>query len=239
MWEINVADLTIDSPEFPIAKEAILGRYQRLRAQHLPAGDQTFKRNAPAQERTAGSYTVVVVKHADIAMRAFGGGHYPPAFALARPALEGLIKQFLIGEYKDEDDGWQRIVRSQGRISPRKLQELAQRFPELAHIVPVWKTLSPILNDFVHGGVGQLTSNPIDAVSEPRYPGAWFWSTALVYTVCMLATSGWFWVHLGEQGRAKALTDAVAGEDWGSLTTTRNGQNVRIFAATPSPAAAS
>lgn len=129
MWEINVADLTVDSPEFPIAREAILGRYQRLRAQHLPAGDQTFKRNATARERTASSYTVVVVEHADIAMKAFDSRHYPSAFALARPALEGLIKQFLIGEYKDEDDGWQRIVRSQERISPRKLQELAQRFP--------------------------------------------------------------------------------------------------------------
>ena len=239
MWEINVADLTTDSREFPIAREAILGRYTRLRTQHLPAGDQRRKRAVSARERAAGSYTVVIVKHADIAMRAFGGGHYPPAFALARPALEGLIKQFLIGEYKDEDDGWQRIVRSQEGVNLRKLQELAQRFPELAHIVPVWKALARTLNDFVHGGVGQLTSNPIDAVREPRYPGAWFWSTALVYTVCMLATSGWFWVHIGEQGRAKALVDAVAGENWESLTATRNGQNVRIFAATPSPGAAS
>ncbi len=138
---------------------------------------------------------MVIVEQADVAMRAFRGGHYPSGFALGRPALEGLIKQFLIGEYADDDDGWQRIVRSQERITPRKLQELAERFPELADIVPVWKTLAPILNDFVHGGVGQLTSNPINAVSEPRYPGAWFWSTALVYTVCMLATSGWFWVH--------------------------------------------
>ena len=237
MWEINVADLSTDSQEFPIAREAILGRYERLRAQHLPAGEQTFKRDASARERTASSYTVVTVEHADIAMRAFGGGHYPPGFALARPALEGLIKQFLIGEYADEDDGWQRIVRSQDRITVSKLQELTERFPELAHIVPLWKTLAPILNDFVHGGVGQLTSNPIDAVSKPRYPGAWFWSTALVYTVCMLATSGWFWVHIGEQERAKALVDAVAGEDWASITTMRNGQIVRIFAAPPSSAA--
>ncbi len=190
-----------------------------------------------ARERTASSYTVVIVEHADIAMRAFGGGHYPPGFALGRPALEGLIKQFLIGEYGDEDDGWQRIVRSQERITPRRLQELAEHFPVLAQVVPLWKTLAPILNDFVHGGVGQLTSNPIDAVSEPRYPGAWFWSVALVYTVCMLATSGWFWVHLGEQGRAKALTDAVYGEDWESITVMHNGQNVRIFAAPPSGSA--
>ena len=237
MWEINVADLRTDSQDFPIARKAILDRYRRLRARHLPAGDQTFKRDASARERTASSYTVVIVEHADIAMRAFAGGHYPPGFALARPALEGLIKQFLIGEYPDEDDGWQRIVRSQEGITPRKLQELAMRFPELAHIVPLWKTLARILNDFVHGGVGQLTSNPINAVSEPRYPGAWFWSTALVYTVCMLATSGWFWVHIGELGRAKALVDAVAGEDWESLTAMRNGQIVRIFAAPPSPAA--
>jgi len=57
MWEINVAELSTDSLEFPIAKEAILKRYWRLRAQHLPAGKQTFKRDASARERTASSYT--------------------------------------------------------------------------------------------------------------------------------------------------------------------------------------
>ena len=237
MGEINVANLSTDDRDFPIAREASLNRYWRLRAQHLPAGRQTFKRNASARERTASSYTVVIVEHADIAMMAFGGGHYPPGFALARPALEGLIKQLLVGEYEDDDDGWQRIVRSQERITPRRLQELAERFPELVHVVPVWRTLGRILNDFVHGGVGQLTSNPIDAVSKPRYPGAWFWSVALVFTVCMLATSGWFWVHIGEQERAKGLTDAIAGEDWESLTTMHNGQSVRIFAAPPSRSA--
>ena len=236
MWEINVAELRTDSQDFPIARKAILDRYRRLRVRHLPAGAQTFKRDASARERTASSYTVVIVEHADTAMRAFGGGHYPPGFALARPALEGLIKQFSIGEYADEDDGWQRIVRSQEPINLRTLQDLAERVPVAAHIVPVWKTLARILNDFVHGGVGQLTSNPIDAVSEPRYPGAWFWSVALMYTTCMLATSGWFWVHIGEQERAKTLVDAVAGEDWESLTTMRNGQMVRIVAAPPSSA---
>ena len=237
MWDINVADRRTDSREFAIAKGAILDRYRRRRAQHLPVGDHTANGGVSERVRTARSYTVVIVDHADIAMRAFRGGHYPPAFALARPTLEGLIKQLLIGEYADEDDGWQRIVRSQERITPGRLKELTERFPELAHVVPVWRTLGRILNDFVHGGLGQLRSNPIDAVSEPRYPGTWFWATALVYTVCMLATSGWFWAHLGEQERAKALTDAVNREDWECITVMHNGQNVRIFAAPPSGSA--
>ena len=236
MWEINVGKMRTDSHDFPIAKEAILDRYWRLRAQHVPAGSQTFKRDVSERERAASSYTVVIVKHADVAMRAFGGGHYPPGFALARPALEGLIKQFSIGEYTEADDAWQR-VRSQEPINLRTLQKLAERVPVAAHIVPVWKAHARVLNDFVHGGVGQIGSNPIDAVSEPRYPGAWFWSVARLFTACMLATSGWFWVHLGEQGRAKALTEAVEGEDWESLTTMRNGQIVKIFAAPPSSAA--
>ena len=122
MWESNVADLSTGSREFSIAREAILGRYWRLREQHLPAGEQTFKRDASARERNASSYTVVILEHADIAMGAFGGGHYPPAFALARPALEGLIKQFSISEYPDEDDGWQRIVRWQEPVNLRALR---------------------------------------------------------------------------------------------------------------------
>lgn len=228
MYEINVADLDTDSSEFPIAREAILSRYQRLRSLHAPTGSQIYKRDATARERNASSYTVVAIEHADVAVQAFAATRYPPGFALARPMLEAVVKQFMMGDYKSEDDGWQSIP--DFRVNQRSLNRLSSRHPELSSIVPLWKNLSPVLNDFVHGGRGQLTSNPIDENSQPRYPGAWFWSAMLIYTVCMLVTSGWFWAHLGDEKRCRAILDAITNEDWGTLTISRNGQDVRIVA---------
>ena len=89
---------------------------------------------------------------------------------------------------------------------------------------------SPVLNDFVHGGRGQLTSNPINESSQPRYPGAWFWSVMLLYTMCVLLTSGWFWAHLGDEKRCRAILDDIRKEDWGTLAMWRNGQEVRVVA---------
>ena len=77
MYEINVAVLETDSPEFSIAKEAILSRYQRLRSLHAPAGSQIYKRDATARERHASSYTVVAIEHADAAVQAFASKWYP------------------------------------------------------------------------------------------------------------------------------------------------------------------
>ena len=228
VYEINVAVLETDSQEFPTAKEAIVSRYERLRSKHAPAGSQTFKRDATARECNASSYTVVAVEHADAAVQAFASERYPPGFALARPMLEAVVKQFMIGDYKSEDDGWQSIPDI--RVNQRSLSRLAAHHPELSSIVPLWKNLSPVLNDFVHGGRGQLTSNPINESSEPRYPGALFWSVMLLYTMCVLLTSGWFWAHLGDEKRCRAILDAITKEDWGTLTIWRNGQEVRVVA---------
>ena len=113
MYEINVAALDTNSRGFPTAKEAILSRYERLRSRHAPAGSQTFKRDATARERNASSYTLVAIEHADVAVQAFASNQYPPGFALARPMLEAVVKQFMIGDYKSEDDGWQSIQMSE------------------------------------------------------------------------------------------------------------------------------
>ena len=85
-----------------------------------------------------------------------------------------------------------------------------------------------MLNDFVHGGRGQLTSNPIDDNGWPRYPAAWFWSSMLIATMSALVTSGWFWAHIGHEDRCQRILDVVTKEDWGALTLLHNGQHVRI-----------
>ena len=128
VYEINVAALETDSQEFPTAKEAIVSRYERLRSKHAPAGSQTFKRDATARECNASSYTVVAVEHADAAVQAFASERYTPGFALARPMLEAVVKQFMIGDYKSEDDGWQSIPDI--RVNQRSLSRLA------AHLGP-------------------------------------------------------------------------------------------------------
>ena len=67
---------------------------------------------------------------------------------------------------------------------------------------PLWAGLSPWLNDFVHGGYGQLSSNYNPETGKPDYPASWFWTAMLIATLSMLSSSAWLWAHLGHEDRA-------------------------------------
>ena len=174
------------------------------------AGQLTFRGEPPQRERVASSYTLIAVEHADVAMRAFGDALYSPGFTLARPTMEAVVKQFLLDDYEGDDGGWQSIPKKRVRVTQSSLRELAKRHPELVDIAPLWTKLSPVFNDFVHGGMGQLTSNPIDRYSEPQYPGNWFAWAARLYTVLMLVSSG---PVLGASRRPGALPSSSASCD--------------------------
>ena len=227
MYEINVAALETDSRDFPLARRAVLGRYNRLYEEHTPGGRLTRGRDAPQRERVAGSYTAIVMSHTQTAAGAFNSSLYASGFALVRPMLEALLKQAMLGEYKGDDDGWKKIPARRINVTRAQLKELGSR-SGCSDILPLWENLKPVLNDFVHGGRGQLTSNPIDENGWPQYPGAWFWSSMLIATMSVLVTSGWFWAHIGYEKHCQRILDAVIKEDWGALTLLHNGQHVRI-----------
>ena len=227
MYEINVAALETDSGDFPLARKAILDRYRRLYVEHTPDGPLTRGRDAPQWECVASSYTAIVMSHTQTAAGAFESGLYASGFALVRPMLEALLKQIMLGEYKGDDDGWKKIPDQCIRVTRSHLEELESR-SGCSDILPLWENLNPVLNDFVHGGRGQLKGNPIDEKGSPRYPGVWFWSSMLIATMSALLTSGWFWAHIGHEERCQRSLDAVTKEDWRSLTLLHNGQHVRI-----------
>ena len=211
----------------PSPGERVLDRYNRLFAEHTPDGRLTRGRNPPQWECVAGSYTAIVMSHTQTVASAFDSELYASGFALVRPMLEALLKQAMLGEYKGDDDGWKKIPDRRIRVTRAHLKELESR-SGCSDILPLWENLKPMLNDFVHGGRGQLTSNPIDENGWPRYPGAWFWSSMLIATMSALLTSAWFWAHIGQEERCQRILDAVTKEDWGALTVPHNGQHVRI-----------
>ena len=227
MYEINVATLETDSPYFPLAKERVLERYNRLYAEHTPAGKLTHRREPSHRECVASSYTTIVLSHTQTVASAFNSGLYASGFALVRPMLEALLKQMLLTNYTEDDDGWQKLVAERIRVNRRSLQDLTARtgWPDISQW---WVGVGPILNDFVHGGKGQLTSNPIDENGLPRYPGAWFWSSMHFATISVLFTSACFWTHFGYEEPCRRILDTVTKEDWGALTLVHNGQVVRI-----------
>ena len=231
---IDITELWTDSPEFAIAKRVLLDRYAQLRSRHAPSGPQTLKRELTPRERVASSYTVIIVQHADIATTAFESDHYAPGFALLRPAFEAAMKQFAIGAYAGEDDGWQSIPNSSA-LTSRNLKKL-EEYAGISDLASLWKDIAPVLNDFVHGGKGQLTSNPLAAEhSKPQYPGTWFGSAMRLYMVLTLMTSGWLWAHLGYGDRCEAILRALSGEDWIAIETVHDGEKVRVELPGPSP----
>ena len=229
MHEIDAAAIETDHRDFPTVKIAVLARYERIFKLHSPDGRLVRLREAPQREAVAGSYTPIILSHTQTVASAFNCGLYASGFALVRPTVEALFKQDMLGEYQGGDDGWESISDRRLRVTPAAIRKLAARrgYPDA---LTLWNNLSPVLNDFVHGGRGQLTSNPINEQGWPQYPGSWFWSSMQVVTMSALVTSGWFWAHIGDQERCRAIMDAVTGEDWGSITVKRNGHNVRIVA---------
>ena len=226
MYEIDVSGSATDGPEFGIIKDAVLDRYRRL-LRHAPRGSLQYKRDAPQRESAASAYTPIITSHAQVVAGAFESRLYASGFALVRPTLEALLKQSMVGAYDSDDDGWKRIVARRLRVTRKGLKELASRqgWPDMG---PLWAGLSPWLNDFVHGGHGQLISNSPQSL-EPSYPADWFWTAMFVSTVAMLSTSAWFWAHLGHDERWKPILDDMGSEDWGTLTDGRNGQIVTII----------
>lgn len=229
MYEIDVAAIESDNRDFPVAKQAILNRYNRIYNQHTPGGRLVRRRSAPQRELVASAYTPIVLSHAQTVAGAFNSGLYASGLALVRPALEALFKQAMLGEYKLDDDKWKSIPNREVKVTRAALRDLAER-SGCSVIVPLWRDLAPWLNDFVHGGKGQLTSNPVNDDGWPQYPGSWVWSAMLAATMSVLVTSGWFWAHVGYEERCEAILKAVTNEDWGTLTTVRNGQKIRIVA---------
>ena len=230
MYDINVADLTTAGREFPIVRDAVLDRYARLHRRHTPGGQQVRGRAVPLRELVASSYTIVITSHAQTMVDVFRVGRFASGFALARPMLEALLKQTLL--FGSDDESWESIPDERIRVTRKTLMDLSAR-TRSTDMGPLWGGLSPWLNDFVHGGRGQLQSNPINADSKPVYPGDWFWTAMVAAKITVLATHSLFWAHLGDEGRAKRAMNDMAAENWHCITTTRNGQHVRIVGFSP------
>ena len=210
------------------SRRTVLDRYDRLYRQHVPGGRLTYRRDASQRDLVAGTYTSIVVNHAQVATCAFRSELYASGFTLMRPILEAVLKQYAVGNYDRDDDGWKDdIVDRPLRITKDSLKKLAARGgPDFT---PFWKGISPWLNDFVHGGFGQLSSNHNPETGEPHYPASWFWTAMIIATLSMLMSSAWFWTYMGHADRAEAVLHGIQSESWGSLETMHNGQGVRIM----------
>ena len=79
--------------EFPIVKTATLDHYHVLYRAHTPSGQIVRLRTARPPEAIAGSYTPIILSHAQSMASAFNAGLYASGFALLRPILEALFKQ--------------------------------------------------------------------------------------------------------------------------------------------------
>ena len=185
----------------------------------------TYERHATAQQVIARAYSIIILDHTLVITDAFRRGLHAPGFALVRPTRETLLKQYLAADFVGDDETFKRLARSRPRIDSKALQQLSAQQPDAW---PVWNQLSPWLTDCTHGGPGQLVGNNLRPCEG--YPGEMFWTAMLVSTVAMLATSGWFWHHMGHEDRAQRVLKAMGSENWDHIQTMRNGQTVRIVA---------
>ena len=190
-----------DDPEFAEVHEALLQEYRRLFLKYAPRGTSMRLREAEPWQVAAGGYTAIILVHTETIADAFSSGRYASGFALGRPALEALLKQSWLMTC-DGEDGWERKVTRRQPVTLKELKKMSEETGG-ADLASWWRELSPVLNDFVHGGQGQWTANHDTLV--PRYPANWFYTTMGIATLAMLITSMLFWAHLGYTDRAQAI----------------------------------
>lgn len=232
MYRIDVTEQTTASADFHIIRNAALERYRKLYTRHSPGGSRTRKREASQREIVASSYTVIITQHALTMVDAFNLKRYASGFALARPVLEALLKQMAAMSFSDEGNDWRSIPDKRFDVTVKSLTELSAR-TAWPNVGPLWGALARPLNDFVHGGRGQLTSNPIDKDGKPIYTASLFWGAMLIATLATVSTHALFWEHLGDEDRTKRALDDLATENWDRITISRNGQTVHIVGRSP------
>ena len=232
MYRVDVTDRTTASEDFHIIRDAALERYQRLYARNSADGSQARKRDASQRENVASSYTVIITQHALTMVDAFQLKRYASGFALARPVLEALLKQMAVMSFRDDSDGWQSIPDKRFDVTVKSLTDLSNR-TGWPNVGPLWGALARPLNDFVHGGKGQLTSNPIDKDGKPIYNADLFWGATLIATLATVSTQAILWEYLGDEDRSKRALDDLTSENWDRITISRNGQTVHIHGRSP------
>ena len=188
-YEINASNLDTSSREFPIILGALVDRYDRLYGAHVPDGHFDRGRDVTEPQAVAGSYTKIITNHTQTVAGAFRSELYASGFALLRPTVEAVLKQGMLADFEGTGDGWKKIPNKPLRITRALIRQLEER-SGCSVILPWWTEIKPLLNDFVHGGRGQLAGNPIDDNGHARYPGEWFWTSMLITTICHLAVLG-------------------------------------------------
>ena len=232
MYKIDITERTTASEDFHVIRDAALERYRKLYTRHSAGGSQACKRNASQRENVASSYSVIITQHALTMIDAFHLKRYASGFALVRPVLEAFLKQVAVMNFRDDGDGWQSIRDKRFDVTVKSLTDLSNRTGS-PNVGPLWGALARPLNDFVHGGRGQLMSNPIDEDGKPIYPADLFWGATLIATLATVSTQAILWEHLGHENRTKRALDDLTSEDWDRITISRNGQTVHIIGRPP------
>ena len=206
MYEIKVVDLATDSPDFGVVRCAVLDRYDRLYKQHAPDGRLNYKRNASQREIVAGTYTAIVLTHAQVAAGAFGSGLYASGFALMRPMLEALLKQHTVGGYDRDDDGWKNDINDQPRITKGSLKEASRagRAPDFSTLCGrASQALAQRLRTrWVRTAEQQSQSRDLASLTT-RHPGFGLPCSSLRYR-CSTVRLG-LWAYLGHEGSRDRL----------------------------------
>lgn len=226
MHEINVRNIRTNSPEFPVVRDGLVDRYNRLgRANRIRR--TTLRREMSRCEIMAASYTGVVLSHTETIAFSTRQEHYASALALVRPALEATLKQLRLALCENDSEA-EEIVTRQNRIGRGTLEEIETLGGRGFGLTKFWTHMKPFMNDFVHGGVGQLTSNNCGTEGTVAYDGAWIWTALLVASNLMLGTTATWYALSGNSENALHVVDVAMGEDWSEVQTECKGQRFAL-----------
>ena len=216
MIELNAQKMTTaaDDQDWGILKRVLLARVDRCME---PARQEIFGRHTLQKDVSRGglvamAYAQLVLGHANVIRGCVAGGEYSSGFALLRPMLEALLKQWLASE-EARNKAVDQMVGYRQKVCKESLERLRQKGG--LDVVEWWTEHERVLNDFVHGGFLSIANQKSGNTYDQIFPADWVWQLCTYLTQAATGAAAQAFHVWGYPDKVKKIYELVAREgEW-------------------------
>ena len=227
MIELNAQKMTTDDQDWWILKRVLLDRVDCCMdpARQEISGQHTLQKDVSRGGLVAMAYAQLVLGHANVIRECAKSGEYSSGFALLRPMLEALLKQWLTSE-EVENKAVDQMVKYRKKVCKESLECLRQKGgPD---VVEWWTEHEKVLNDFAHGGFLSIVNQKSGNTYAQIFPAGWVWQLCTYLTQAATGAAAQAFHVWGYPDKVEKISEPVAREgDWLVIDDMLNGTPLR------------
>ena len=214
MIELNAQKMTTDDQDWWILKRVLLRRVDRCMApaRQEISGPHTLQKDISYGGLVAMAYAQLVLGHANVIRGCVEGDEYSSGFALLRPMLEALLKQWLTSE-EARNKAVDQMVGYRKKVCKESLEHLRKKGDP--DVVGWWTENERVLNDFVHGGLLSIVNQKSGNTYGQIFPAGWVWQLCTYLTQAATGAAAQAFHVCGYPDKVEKISELVEGEgDW-------------------------